>query len=74
MWHGGEDEDALADGIGSGADDESYPSIKHDAVDKPHVPEAEDGSAADTELEELDEADADTSSEDPDNAYGIAAE
>ncbi|WP_261330829.1 hypothetical protein [Rhizobium leguminosarum] len=79
MEHGSEDDDAPADGpmggIENGADGESDPSVEHDAVDKPHVPEAEDGgNATDAELEGLDEADADTSTEDPDTAYGIAAE
>ncbi len=79
MEHGSEDEDAPVDaatgGMEDGAGGEADPSIEDDAVDKPHVPEVEDGgNATDTELEELDEADADTSTEDPNTAYGIAAE
>lgn len=79
MEQGGEDDDAPADGpmgsIEDDADGGSDPSIEDGAVDKPDVPEVEDGgNAADTGLEELDEADADTSTEDPDTAYGIAAE
>jgi ParB/RepB/Spo0J family partition protein len=79
MEHGSEDEDAPADrpigGIENGADGGSDPSIEDRALVKPHVPETEDGgSAADTELEDLDDAAADTSTEDPDTAYGIAAE
>ncbi|NEH49642.1 plasmid partitioning protein [Rhizobium leguminosarum] len=79
MEHGGDDDDAPADGpmggIEDGADGESDPSIEAELVDKPHDPEGEvGGNAADTELEELDEADADTGTEDPDTAYGIAAE
>ncbi|WP_376767615.1 hypothetical protein [Rhizobium leguminosarum] len=79
MEHGGEDDDAPADGpiggIEDGVDGESDPSIEEGAVDKPQVLEAEDGgSAADTGLGDPDGADADTSTEDPDTAYGIAAE
>jgi hypothetical protein len=77
--HGGEDGEARADGpvggIEGGAVDEAEPWGGDDAEANPRVPQAEDdGNAADAEHEELDEADADTSTRDPDTAYGIAAE
>ncbi|MFA1674216.1 ParB/RepB/Spo0J family partition protein [Rhizobium mongolense] len=76
---GSQDDDAPADGatggIEDGVDGEPDPSIEDDAVAKPHVTAAEDdGNAADTELEDLDETDDDASADDPDTAYGIAGE